>query len=275
LAAVTAHIKDTAMPPLIQADWAKIRRDYEHSTRPIPDICAEHGISTGTLRDRVRRWGWARRWLPIPAEGPPPLPPPVETATAHVWPPVSRMSGNERVETTVQPDTCTLFEETPTLTLPPSGGESAHGEASLHDVEPSPHIETSADDRPIGERLQGATAQVLPAIEATLAKLTAGPVRPREMELAARALGSLTRTLRELNGLLSQHQASAAAQRNHVDDDDDMPEDLDEFRFELARRIDAFVASRSGDEAAQEAKWNDAAADAAITHDRDGAKEHP
>jgi hypothetical protein len=63
-------------------------------------------------------------------------------------------------------------------------------------------------------------------------------MQPREMEQTARALASLTRTLRELNGLLSQRQAAAA--------DDDMPEDIDAFRFELARRIDAFVASRTG-----------------------------
>ena len=37
--------------------WTQIRYDYEHTDRPIVDICAEHGISANTLRDRVRRWG--------------------------------------------------------------------------------------------------------------------------------------------------------------------------------------------------------------------------
>ena len=45
--------------------WAQIRYDYEHTERPLGDICGEHGISTGTLRDRVRRWNWTRRRLPI------------------------------------------------------------------------------------------------------------------------------------------------------------------------------------------------------------------
>jgi hypothetical protein len=63
------------------------------------------------------------------------------------------------------------------------------------------------------------------------------------MEQAGRALASLTRTLRELNGLLAQHQLSAADGW-----DDDMPEDIDEFRLELARRIEAFVQSRMGEE---------------------------
>jgi hypothetical protein len=69
-------------------------------------------------------------------------------------------------------------------------------------------------------RLQSAVARVLPAIEATLARLGAAPMPPREMEQAARALSSLTRTLRELNGLLEQHKAPA--------DRDDGPEDIDE-----------------------------------------------
>jgi hypothetical protein len=107
---------------------------------------------------------------------------------------------------------------------------------------------------PIGERLQGAVARVLPAIETTLARLADGPVRPRELERAARALGSLTRTLRELTGLLSQHQSQAASTEAY----DDMPEDLDEFRNELARRIEAFVASREAETPARyEAAWDE------------------
>ena len=79
---------------------------------------------------------------------------------------------------------------------------------------------------------------MLPAIEAIIARLAAGPQHPREMEQAGRALGALMRTLRELNALLSQHNAQAANAY------DDMPEDMDAFRENLARRIDAFVEAR-------------------------------
>ena len=99
----------------------------------------------------------------------------------------------------------------------------------------------------LAPRLQSAVARVLPAIEATLAKLAAGPQRPRELEQTARALGALMRTLRELNALLAQQPLPAAPY------DDDMPENIDAFRNELARQINAFVASRreeTGDEAA-------------------------
>jgi hypothetical protein len=95
-------------------------------------------------------------------------------------------------------------------------------------------------DSTITPRLQSAVARVLPAIEATVATLAAGATHPRELERAARALAALTRTLRELNGLLSQRQAAA------VDAHDDMPEDIDAFRLDLARRINAFVAARTG-----------------------------
>jgi hypothetical protein len=89
--------------------------------------------------------------------------------------------------------------------------------------------------RAIVPRLQGAIARILQAIEATIARLAAGPYHPREMEQAGRALSALTRTLRELNALLGQHKA---------DDDAPDPRDIDEFRQELARRLKGIIAAR-------------------------------
>lgn len=122
--------------------------------------------------------------------------------------------------------------------------------AAAQTVDPPPPGEgqgAEADPATIGPRLQSAVARVLPAIEATIARLAAGPHHPREMEQAGRALSALTRTLRELNALLSQHHARDAAAG-----DDDIPEDIDAFRHELARRIEAFVASRTQED--EEAK---------------------
>jgi len=181
---------------------------------------------------------------------------------------------------------------TPSPTLPLSGGGSREAsgggshEASgggSSEEEPSPHIgvpsaPAAGDALPIGERLEGAVGRVLPAIEMTLARLTAGPIQPREMELAARALGSLTRTLRELNGLLNQHSADeprrsteelrASVTRKLAaiaaeQDDDPPPDDMDEFRNELAGRIKTFVESRQAEIPAKyEAAWNEFAAEA-------------
>jgi len=160
------------MPPDLTAEaWAQIRYDYEHTDRPVDDICAEHGISAGTLRDRMRRWGWTRRRPAIPLDGPPPAPP---------------------VAATVAP-----VSFAPVLAAPVS---DCAGPAAATLVE--------TDGRAIELRLRSAVAHVLPAIEATLASLGTGLAHPREMERAARVLAALTRTLSELNGLLRQHGAA-------------------------------------------------------------------
>jgi hypothetical protein len=177
----------------------------------VADICAEHGISSGTLRNRMHRWGWTRRRPPIPLDGPP-------SSLAPALAPPS------------QPGFAAPMAAPPIETATPPGVAA-----------PDP-----PDERPIAERLQGAVARVLPAIESIVATVGSGPMPPREMERAARSLTAVTRTLRELNNLLGQRQA-AADDTDNDDDNDDVPEDIDAFRLDLARRIDAFVTSRSGE----------------------------
>ena len=196
--------------------WAQIRYDYEHTERPVGDICAEHGISPGTLRDRMRRWGWPRRRPPIPFEGPPPFAP-------------------------------SLDGTAPALAASPPTEPAAPWPAGAASPIIGGGTAAPADERPIAERLQGAIARVFPAIECTLATLGSGPARPRELECAARALAALTRTLRELKGLLAQHPADRPAcdcERSHT------PEEIDAFRIELTRRINAMVDQRTGQSAA-------------------------
>jgi hypothetical protein len=56
----------------------------------------------------------------------------------------------------------------------------------------------------------------------------------------------ITRTLERLTATLSkvEHLRASATPSNSPTFDYDMPEDIDEFRYELARRIRAFVDSR-------------------------------
>jgi len=197
---------------LTPEEWAQVRYEYEHTDKPVGDICGDHGFSPNTLRDRVRRWGWTPRRLPVAAEGPPPVP-----AIAHAAPLV------------------------PTMT--PIGAASPEPDGATGDVAaPSPVAsaapadETPPDPAVIGQRLRGAVARVLLAIEATAANLAAGPTPPREMERAARTLSSLTRTLRALNGVLSQYPAPES---------DRGPEDPDEFALMLLLRLEAFKAARA------------------------------
>jgi hypothetical protein len=88
------------------------------------------------------------------------------------------------------------------------------------------------------------------AIETTSARLTAKPVHLRETEMAARALGSLTRTLHELNGLLVQHKALEPKQS------------VEELRASLSRKLEAIIAERDNPppENADEASPDDAPA---------------
>ena len=55
------------MPELSPETWAQIRYEYEHTDRPIADICAERGISTTTSARPQAALGLAPRRAPIPA----------------------------------------------------------------------------------------------------------------------------------------------------------------------------------------------------------------
>jgi hypothetical protein len=108
----------------------------------VEHICLEHGIGTGTLRDRMRRWKWTRRRQPISPEGPPSAPP---------CEPALSLS-----------------------TLPESGATAPSPSVVL------PTSSAPADPEQIARQLQAAIAHVLPAIETTLGKL--GSSAPREMK---------------------------------------------------------------------------------------------
>jgi hypothetical protein len=91
-------------------------------------------------------------------------------------------------------------------------------------------------------RLHRAVLEELRAVEAMRAKLKRNPA---DAERTARTLSSLTETLQKLQRL------QYTLPETELKDDDDMPADIDEFRNELARRINAFVDSRTGGDDAE------------------------
>lgn len=91
------------------------------------------------------------------------------------------------------------------------------------------------------ERIERLLRQELAAEEATREQLGSLARSPIEAERCARTLSIFTQTLQALARL----RGGAAPDQGSNDDDDDMPRDIDEFRRDLARRIDAFVASRT------------------------------
>lgn len=105
----------------------------------------------------------------------------------------------------------------------------------------APRQDQTAPDAPLADtidRLQRAVLEELATVEAMRAQLSKLPRRPPDAERTARTLSTLTDALQKLQRLRCGVPFSEP-------DDDDMPEDIDEFRFELARRIEAFVASRT------------------------------
>jgi hypothetical protein len=116
------------------------------------------------------------------------------------------------------------------------------------------------DPRPASERLQGAVARVMRAIEMTSARLTAGPVHLRETEMAARALSSLTRTLRDLNALLAQHETPETPAA---------PRDIEELRQSVMRKLQNIVAQHDGDPPPEDMDVQDCHGRACPGHDAD------
>ena len=81
------------------------------------------------------------------------------------------------------------------------------------------------------------------AEETAQARRGKGRRMPTAADRSTRRLADLTRTLH----ILQQVRAGRPPREETAHDDmfDDMPIDIDQFRIDLARRIDAFVASRT------------------------------
>ena len=244
------------MPEPTPEAWAQIRHDYEHTDRPLAHICAEHEITTPMLRYRMKRWEWVRRKPLIPRDGPPPvaMTPPADT---FLHPPLqkgvhARLYEKEgegrRFERQREPAGWGEANEFPDHPTPLRLADASRSDPPP----PGEGKEAPADPASIVPRLQSAIARLLPAIEATIARLAEGPQRPRDMEQASRALSSLIRALRELNALLSQYQAQArdAAERA----ESAKPHDMEALRHELSRRLMAIIDQQEKDQKVAEAK---------------------
>jgi hypothetical protein len=87
--------------------------------------------------------------------------------------------------------------------------------------------------------LHRAALKELSAIETMRAKLGREPQRPVDAERTVRTLGKITEILQKIQRM----QCATTQPGPH---DDDIPTDINEFRRQLAHRINAFVESRTG-----------------------------
>lgn len=91
----------------------------------------------------------------------------------------------------------------------------------------------------VAARIHGVVAQSLDAVERVLA--LAGPADEVGAERSARTIAAVARTLADLAVFAKPNDVTPPYD---IDDDDPIPRDIDEFRFELARRIRGFIEAR-------------------------------
>jgi transcriptional regulator of acetoin/glycerol metabolism len=108
--------------------------------------------------------------------------------------------------------------------------------ASAHQQQAPGYPPAAAERLALVERVQMMVERQIEATETMLPL----PKTPDEAERNARALAGLLRTLREMERLQAPPAPPESA------DDNDMPEDIEELRRELSRKLEALVAGREG-----------------------------
>jgi hypothetical protein len=109
-----------------------------------------------------------------------------------------------------------------------------------------PPVANGPKPEPVSEQQRLAIAQRIMSVverEMDAAERIVNVIKPNdqiEAEHGARTLASVSRTLREIKALTEPDQVTPPDET----DDDPVPRDIDEFRYELARRIRGFIEAR-------------------------------
>jgi hypothetical protein len=218
---------------------AALRHRYVDTDQPVREICAEFGISTGRLSRLLEREGWPRRQDRPPRQLP---------AAVKLLEETRRLAAGAGA-TEAQPLPCHPSRLAASPLAPQDDRDGAAAPPAPQDGgnrAASPLAPPDEDDVAGGEpnaitRIEQLVLAEITAEEAVRARLGTAPRAAAEAERGARTLSVLTQTLQNLQRLRAAHRD---APHYGSADDDDMPADLDEFRRDLARRIDAFVTSR-------------------------------
>lgn len=216
-------------PLYTPAFMASLRHDYTQTNEPMWSIAARHGIATRTFEHIVKREDWPRRREQvrrlIPAQH---LLDEAKALAAAQMPKRELSTAHFRAIPGSSPGRNPAW-------VPASAGTNGA-------EQPTPETPSPPDP---GERIERLVIREIEIEEARREKL-AGLQRPtEEAARTARNLAVLTQTLYALRRLRADADAVPREPEEKTAHDDDLPKDLDEFRRELARRIDAFVASRT------------------------------
>jgi len=215
---------------------AHVRHRYEHTDDTLAKISVDCGLSERTLNRMRDREGWSRRSDGAP-RGLPAAAQALDEATALLAARVLPLPERGRACPGLGPGS-----DCAAIRVEANARDDTDASPALG-ADPS----LAGDDKRAIERIERLVQRELAAEEAVRAQLGPLPRPPADAERAARTLATLTQTLHALQRLRCGLPPDSGS-----DDNDDMPRDIDEFRRELARRIDAFVASRTGSGNAQE-----------------------
>lgn len=197
--------KRKVIPPELARE---LRYEYEETNTPIDDLAARADMSRKTFYNWVREQKWTMR---CPGRG----------GAGHSTP-LSLFEGKREAAAKTRPRKPAAAKG---LCAPPDGTASGAD---------SPAAGSPLDRQQLAARIQRSVERELDAIERVLDLLQ--PQNGNEAERAARTLAALARTLREVATL----DTDPAAEPDH--DDDAGPRDMEEFRRELTRRIEAIIA---------------------------------
>jgi hypothetical protein len=212
-----------------------IQHRYEETDEPVASIAADCEVRERRIYEWVVQHGWRRRRNRPPLDLPPELRLSLdvdralqETAAATSGSATSDPHPHRR-------------RDAKAVDPPPQGeGNRARGTAlpSTCDSPPDDAARAPTDTLSIAERLERQLEQNLARVERM--REAQWPQTTADAERMTRALERLTDALLKVRRLRN-------SDTNMVDRNDfDMPRDIDEFRRALARRIDAFVRSRTG-----------------------------
>jgi molecular chaperone GrpE (heat shock protein) len=199
------------------------RHRFERTDESVASIAADFGIRATSMHRLAKRLGWVRyerRPRDLPAAA-------------------CLLAQAEELEAAAH-----SLEHRPEERAGPScADDSSLSAARMEEGEVAVQAPAApADELPpfsnAVERLYRAVLEELSAVENLRTRLKREPLSAIDAERTARTVSSLTETLQKL-----QRLQCAAPQSGSFDDD--MPADIDEFRRELARRIEIFVASRT------------------------------
>jgi len=215
---------------------ADVRRRFEGSDEPLSTMAADLGCCKTTLRGIAKREGWVR-FEPPPRD---------------LLPAARLLARAEKLSPFVPAKAGTQEQDSEAVASGP-GSPLARGRTD------TPAVPTPEQVRADIAALYADVVQANAEFKLFREGLKGKPLGLLERERVARTFATLSATLHRLQVMLAE--APTAIPQNEIAYDD-MPADLDEFRDALARRIEAFFASRpdAGDGGPSAA---DGAADAA------------